>query len=105
MTEKKIYNASDIFKAEMGFGPADLGAIPADTITPESLRLTATFADAAAEVLGDDGYFRRSEDVTAAANALRAAADEIERLTSDVADILTAANAEANRHPLQEKPE
>lgn len=49
-------------------------------ITPESLRATAIFADAAAKLIGEVGYFRRSEDVTAAANALCTAADEIERL-------------------------
>ena len=53
-------------------------------ITPESLRATAIFADAAAEVLGDESYFRRSKDVTAAANALRAAADEIDQLKARI---------------------
>lgn len=57
-----------------------------DTVTPESLRALAVNV-VVCDASRDD-----------AATALRAAADEIERLTSDVADILTAANAEANRH-------
>lgn len=56
-------------------------------VTPESLRQDATLAASAAEVLGDVGFFRRSQEITAAATALRAAADEIERLTAENAKL------------------
>lgn len=73
-----------------------------DTITPESLRaLGQTCSE-----FDWHGSVPKSADVVAslgraliaAADKMQTQEDEIERLTSDIADILTAANAEANRH-------